>query len=133
MKAVFADTYFYLALLNRRDAAHARVVRVMRELAAPVVTTAWVMAEVADAMASPMHRVGFSRFFDALGQDPNVTTIPASDELFLRGMRLYAERPDKERSLTDCISFTVMQDEGLSDVLTADHHFEQAGFRPLLA
>ena len=96
-------------------------------------TTAWVVTEVADAMASPVHRVDFARFFDALVRDPNVTTIPPSEELFLRGLQLYADRRDKEWSLTDCISFIVMQDEGLIDALTADRHFEQAGFRALLA
>jgi hypothetical protein len=45
---------------------------------------------------------------------------------------LYFQRRDKEWSLTDCISFTVMSDEGLTDALTGDHHFEQAGFTALL-
>ena len=52
--------------------------------------------------------------------------------LFERGIKLYSKRPDKERSLTDCISFTVMDDLQLVEALTADHHFEQAGFRALL-
>ena len=47
-------------------------------------------------------------------------------------MKLYLDRPDKEWSLTDCISFTVMNDEGLAESLTGDHHFEQAGFSALL-
>ena len=58
--------------------------------------------------------------------------IPATADLFDRGVQLYAERADKEWSLTDCISFVVMADEGLADALTGDHHFEQAGFKALL-
>ncbi len=50
-----------------------------------------------------------------------------------RGRELYRGRPDKEWSLTDCISFVVMRDEHLTEALTADRHFEQAGFKPLLA
>lgn len=57
---------------------------------------------------------------------------PASHDLFRRGLRLYFDRPDKEWSLTDCISFVVMGDEGLSEALTGDHHFEQASFTALL-
>ena len=59
--------------------------------------------------------------------------LPATEELFERGIKLHRERPDKEWSLTDCISFVVMQDEQLIEALPADRHFEQAGFKPLLA
>jgi predicted nucleic acid-binding protein len=52
--------------------------------------------------------------------------------LFETGVSLYASRTDKEWSLTDCISFTVMSQYGIRDALTGDRHFEQAGFRALL-
>jgi uncharacterized protein len=58
--------------------------------------------------------------------------IPASQELFDRGVELFRQRADKDRALTDCISFGVMQEEGITDGLTGDRHFEQAGFRALL-
>jgi hypothetical protein len=50
-----------------------------------------------------------------------------------RGLDLFAKRPDKNWSVTDCISFVVMEDEGVAAALTGDNHFEQAGFRALLA
>ena len=56
-----------------------------------------------------------------------------SDTLFARGFNLYRQRSDKAWSLTDCISFVVMADEGLNEALTGDRHFEQAGFTALLA
>jgi predicted nucleic acid-binding protein len=62
----------------------------------------------------------------------DVEIVPATMEWFERGMELYEGRPDKEWSLTDCISFAVMTERGVSDALTNDHHFEQAGFRILL-
>ena len=74
-----------------------------------------------------------ARFIESLRTDPLVRIIPPTRELFERGLALYADRSDKSWSLTDCISFVVMNDEGLSDVLTGDHHFEQAGFNLLLA
>jgi predicted nucleic acid-binding protein len=58
--------------------------------------------------------------------------VPASPELFQRGVELFRARPDKEWSLTDCISFVVMTEKGLSEALTGDRHFEQAGFHALL-
>ena len=65
--------------------------------------------------------------------DPAFQCVRATSELIQRGRKLYRERADKEWPLTDCISFVVMQDHGLSEALTADHHFEQAGFKALLA
>ena len=64
--------------------------------------------------------------------EPTLQIVPPSDLLFQRGLDLYAARGDKEWSLTDCISFVVMGDHGIADALTGDHHFEQAGFTPLL-
>jgi predicted nucleic acid-binding protein len=64
--------------------------------------------------------------------DPHTQLIPATSDLFARGLDLFAKRPDKHWSLTDCTSFVVMTDQKLTDALTADEHFEQAGFRTLL-
>ncbi len=49
-----------------------------------------------------------------------------------RGVALYADRADKHWSLTDCISFIVMEDRGIRDALTGDHRFQQGGFNALL-
>jgi predicted nucleic acid-binding protein len=61
-----------------------------------------------------------------------VEIVPLSAPLLQRAVTLYAERPDKEWGLTDCTSFIVMEERGIRDALTADEHFRQAGFRPLL-
>lgn len=71
-------------------------------------------------------------FLDGFRKSPKVEVTPATRELFESGWNLYAARPDKDWSLTDCISFVVMQERGITDALTGDHHFEQAGFKPLL-
>ena len=63
--------------------------------------------------------------------DPAVYVIPQSHESFLSGFDLYAARPDKGYSLTDCISMQIMRRQGLTDALTNDRHFEQEGFRAL--
>jgi predicted nucleic acid-binding protein len=61
-----------------------------------------------------------------------VKIIPATTDLFQRGLRLYEKRPDKQWSLTDCTSFVTMKDENLAGALTGDEHFAQAGFKALL-
>ena len=132
MTACFADSFFYIALLNPGDVDHGRVVEFTRRLDRPLITTTWVLTEVGDAMAPPRHRAAFLRLLDALAVDDSVKVIEASQSLFDRAVELYRQRPDKGWSLTDCISFVVMEENGLRDALTADHHFEQAGFVGLL-
>ena len=133
MSVRFADSFYYIALLNRRDAAHEAARRLSESAAGPTVTTTWVLTEVADALSDPALRRGAVRLIGALRVDPDCLIVPASEEMFARGLDLYTERPDKDWSLTDCISFVVMRDQGLTEALTGDHHFEQAGFAALLA
>jgi len=132
MTAVFADSFYYLAVMNADDAAHERAVRVSDSLGGPVVTTAWVLTEVADALAAPGQRSGFLALLEALRVDPEVSIVPPNEDLFEAGISLYSRRPDKDWSLTDCISFVVMQERGMTEALTGDRHFEQAGFMALL-
>src|SRR5438477_6244053 len=101
--------------------------------ARPILTTAWILTEVGDAMAEPVNRPAFLRLVSWLRSSSDVEIVPCSPELFDRGVERYAERPDKEWSLTDCISFRVMEERGLTDALTGDHDFEQAGFVALLS
>ncbi|HEX4084514.1 MAG TPA: hypothetical protein VHY22_06385 [Chthoniobacteraceae bacterium] len=94
--------------------------------------TAGVVLELADGMARLGGRRRCAQFIDQLHRSVETKIIPLSADLMARGLELYTARTDKEWSLTDCISFIVMGDEGLSEALTADRHFEQAGFKALL-
>jgi predicted nucleic acid-binding protein len=132
VKEVFADTFFYLALLSRESTARARAEEVAAALRVPRVTTAFVLIEVANALSGRAHRHAYVSLARRLSGSRTTTVIPATDELLARGQSLYADRPDKDWSLTDCVSFVVMQDRGITEALTGDHHFEQAGFVPLL-
>jgi len=133
MKAVFADTTFFLALVNPRDQYHRRAVDLNATLESSLLTTAWVLLEFANALSTSRSRLRFERVLNGLRAAPNVEIIAPDTALFERGCQLYIDRSDKEWSLTDCISFVVMQERDLTDALTADHHFAQAGFRALLS
>lgn len=132
MKVVFADSFFYFALFNRRDRDHAKALQFVQSHTGRYVTTPWVLTEVGDGMSAPGMRGAFASLFDDLNGDANVTVVPCSDVVFRAGVERYRRRPDKDWSLTDCISFVVMEGEGITDALTGDHHFEQAGFNCLL-
>lgn len=133
MTTQFADTAYYFALLNPRDALHARALERSDPPGVAVVTTEYVLLEVATFFALPAGRELFVQLVHDLRHDPATHIVPASAGLFDRGLDLFAARPDKSWSLTDCTSFVVMGDRRLTDALTADHHFAQAGFVPLLA
>jgi predicted nucleic acid-binding protein len=132
MKAVFADTFYYIALLDANDSAHETAVAATRKLKTTTVTTAWVLLELANTLSASRHRGVFARFLDRLRANPNVIIYEAEREVFDLGVDLYQKREDKEWSLTDCISFVVMAREGIAEALTGDHHFEQAGFSILI-
>jgi predicted nucleic acid-binding protein len=132
VKRAFGDAHYFLALLSPRDQDHIRAREFAAQWVGEIVTTRWVLAEVADGLATPPLRTPAVTFLQRLEQNPFVRILPPDDAQFLRGFDLYRRRPDKAWSLTDCISFVVMQDEKLEEALTADRHFEQAGFTALL-
>ena len=132
MKRVFVDTVYYLALTNPRDQYAADAIRFTADFSGAFVTSAWVLTEVANSLTRGTDRALFLELYRSLADDRRVMIVPPTQELFDEGIHLFAARPDKEWSLTDCISFIIMRQYELTDALTGDHHFEQAGFRILL-
>ena len=132
MNTVFVDTVYLVALLNPRDEFHKAAVAAASAFNGRMVTTAWVIAEVASQLSRPPNRAAFLALLRDLQSDDRVDIIPPDRGHYDRGLRLYAERSDKEWSLIDCISFVVMDENGLGEALTADHHFEQAGYSALM-
>lgn len=133
MSAVFADTFYWIALMNKRDSAHRLMVEHTHRLAPrAIVTSDEVLTEfLAFCASDALLRGAAGRAVNRLLSDPKIRVIPQSRGSFLEGLALYSSRPDKGYSLTDCISMQTMRREGLKDVLTNDRHFEQEGFRRL--
>jgi uncharacterized protein len=133
MRIVFADTYYFLALLSPSDSGHAKAVAFTEGFLGRIVTTEWVLTELANALSrTPVGQAEFVSTRVDLQADPMAIIIPFGQDLMEEGIELYGQRSDKEWSLTDCISFVVMRREAIGEALTADHHFEQAGFTILL-
>lgn len=129
---IFADTVYFLGLLNESDQWHQAAVRSSQDLKQPLVTSAWVLLETANGLHAPPLRSVFSVFLSRFRRAKDLEIVPATQEWFDQGTRLFEDRSDKEWSLTDCISFLIMEQKGIKEVLTSDHHFEQAGFVTLL-
>jgi uncharacterized protein len=132
---VFVDTVAWLALLNVSDGLHTRARQVMRDLRqqnAQLMTTEFVLLEMADALSGPSLRGHTVTFINGLRRLAVLHIFPATSGLLADGWTLYSQRPDKEWGLTDCTSFVVMTQEHITQAFTSDHHFEQAGFVKLL-
>jgi uncharacterized protein len=132
MSRLFVDSFYFFAILNPSDAAHAKAVEFSKHHAASLVTTTVVLIEVADGLARTVNRRAFQQIISSLRAVASNEIVSLSDDLFEKGVKLYDARPDKHWSLTDCVSFVVMAERGLQDALTGDHHYEQAGFTALL-
>ena len=132
MKGIFADTTYYLALLTPGDEHHEAALRCSQTTVGLILVTDFVLSEVGNTLAGSKTRAAFPELMRTVREDPDTEVIRLSPALFDKGLDLYARRPDKEWSLTDCVSFVVMKERGVTEALTADHHFEQAGFTILL-
>lgn len=132
MSPVIADAFYFLAFLNPKDAAHQRAIDFAKNCDSPLITSSWVLTEVADGIAESPQRRLFRALLQELEDSPDDNIVWWDTTLFHRAVVLYESRPDKGWSLTDCTSFVIMREQGIAEALTGDHHFEQAGFAALL-
>ncbi len=132
---VFLDAAYTIALSAANDQYHdrARDLRARMKIEGTrLVTTQAVVLEVGNALSKRRYRDAAIRLVASLFTDRKVEVLPLEVELFARAFGLYSDRADKEWGLTDCVSFVVMADRGIREALTADEHFQQAGFLALL-
>src|SRR5258706_4302189 len=133
MKRIFADTSYWMGLVNPRDQIHPKAVRVSRQLASEsLVTTDMVLAEVLNSFSDSLYREAVGRMVASLRQDQNLTIVPQTRAQFESALQRYQQAADKSWSLTDCASFEVMEAENIETALTHDRHFVQAGVEALL-
>ena len=134
MKTVFADSHYWIAIVNPND-SWAKAAKAARASLGEVfiVTTDEVLTELLAALSRGEHmRKQAAKMVRAILENPNVKVSPQTRDSFLKGLTFYENRSDKEYSLTDCISMNVMRAESLVEVLTHDRHFEQEGFTFLI-
>src|SRR5260370_38161963 len=135
MNQVFADTSYWIALLNPRDELHGKAVAVSEVHAAyRVVTSEMVLTELLNSLADrgPQLRLAVARAVESVRSNRNVVVVPQTSEQFEEALRRYRAMSDKSWSLTDCASFLIMELEPIRAALTTDRHFEQAGFQTIL-
>jgi predicted nucleic acid-binding protein len=133
VKVVFADTGYWEAVLNPRDELHQKAIQVSSALGKfRQITTEMVLDELLAALRKEPARSYAIRGVQTIRQNPNVEVVPQTALQFERAFDLYRQMNDKEWSLTDCASFDLMRERGVTEALSYDRHFEQAGFVALL-
>lgn len=121
-----------MAFAGPTDSFHARAVERSENWLGRIITTDYVRVQTGGMLSRPEDRPAFLNLVRDLKSDPAVQIVPASKSLFRAGFELFARRTDKDGSFVDSISFVVMNERKLTDALTTDHHFQQAGFNALL-
>ncbi len=133
---VFIDTAYVYALINPHDQWHEKAVQWRETIKTEeriLTTTEFVLAEIADGLSAVRFRRAAVQAINILQNNSLVKIVPATSDLFLQALELYGQRPDKNWGLTDCTSFVVMTENNITEALTTDDHFRQAGFIVLLA
>jgi uncharacterized protein len=127
----FLDTYGLFAWVNPKEKHHVAAKSLMASVGDHYVTTDCVLLEFADGMVDPLNRTVAVAMIRQMRTTPVFDIVRCDPSVFEAGFNLYSLRPDKDWSLTDCISFVVMETRGIVEAVTGDHHFRQAGFHPM--
>lgn len=130
------DTFYIQALLNSKDQFHAKALELYPHVrqARIVWITEAVLVEIGNALSS-IDRIAAASFISSCYENPppNLRIVTVDADLMNLALAFYSNRPDKEWGFTDCISFEVMRIYNVTDALTGDKHFTQAGFNALMA
>ena len=130
---LFLDSAFVIALSIETDSFHKKAAQISENLEGEIlVTTRAILLEIGNALSKPPYRKASVALLRSLETDETVVIVPLSEDLYQKGMTLFVKRTDKEWGLIDCISFVVMQERKISEALTTDVHFQQAGFHALM-
>ena len=130
-RRTFVDSLFVVALINRRDQYHRQALALAASLRGePLLTTDAVLLEIGNGLARSYKEEAVA-VLEELRTVDEMKVVHLTPDLFERAFHLYKTRQDKAWGLVDCMSFVVMQDEGVQSALTFDRHFQQAGFEAL--
>jgi predicted nucleic acid-binding protein len=127
----FADTWFWIALINMKDQHHERAMQLLPKIAdARLITSEMVLTELLNMYAGKgqFWRAKVLEYVEKLKERPDILIFEQTHEQFVKALNRYSCYLDKEWGLTDCASFLLMEERSIQSALTDDRHFEQAGF-----
>jgi uncharacterized protein len=135
LKVVFVDTAFWVSLLNQRDSLHA----LTRALSVQYGNHLWVTTDAVFwetlnyyTKFPESQRVFVALQLESFFRETNIEIVTGGKNWLIAATEFYRKRKDKQWSGVDCFSMLVMESKGITDVLTTDKHFQQAGFNVLM-
>jgi uncharacterized protein len=137
MADIFADTSGWANIVDPSQTYHTMAVqfyRDVRQQGERLIVTNYILTELVALLTSPLRvpRSDIIAFVESIHRSPHVKFVYIDESLHVQAWNLPAQRRDKLWSLVDCSSFLIMQQAGITEALTTDHHFEQASFVRLL-
>jgi predicted nucleic acid-binding protein len=137
MSNLFVDTSGWGNLVDRSQPFHtlaATLYRLARQQNYSILTTNYIIAELVALLTSPLRltRLQIITFIQSLKQSPYINILHIDAATDAQAWQLLISREDKNWSLVDCSSFVVMRQRNITEALTNDTHFEQAGLVRLL-
>ena len=134
MSEAFLDTGYIIALEAADDQRHQDATRHWQSLSSSLprlVTTSFVFDEVVTFLNSRNQHAKAVEVGNRLMGSPSVQLVHVDEALFYEGWRYFERHTDKAYSLTDCISFVLMERLEIRTALAFDKNFAQAGFQKL--
>lgn len=135
MRRVFADTGYWIALFDPHDTLNRKAVECSKILTNVTIhPSEMVLAEFLNHFAKrgQFLKRAAVHFIQVVQKNPVMRITPQTSALYQQAFLLYAQRADQAWSLTDCASFCIMRQLGITEALAYDKHFEEAGFIALM-
>ena len=130
MDSLFLDTSFIIALEDADDQNHPPAVAYWKSFKRnprKIIITSYIFDETVTFLKRRISHEKAAEVGNLMLSSPTVELIHISEEHFDKGWRLFLKYHDKCFSFTDCISFLVMEENGIKKALTFDEHFRQMG------
>lgn len=132
MTSLFLDTSYLIAVENADDQYHKTASKHWRDLLKssprPLVSSSYVLVEVVTLLNNRGLHSKAVELGNSLLSSRLFNIVHVDEELFYEGWNYFQKYKDKTYSLTDCISFVLMKKLDITESLTFDKHFVQAGF-----
>ena len=129
---ILIDTSFVVALVNEKDENHEKAVHLSQEFnRQQMLVTDAILLEIGNSLSREFKSEAVAAI-EGLFESQEVEIVRLDETLFNKAFELYRSHIDKTYGLIDCVSFVVMREHSITDVLTNDRHFAQAGFRALM-
>ena len=134
---IFVDTSGWMGFFVSNEPIHRRCRQILAQSISQkvgLVTTSYVLTELVPLLSSRtrLSRPQILSLLESLESIAELEIVHITPELHQNAFQLLRSRPDKNWSWVDAASFVVMQNRGLTQALTSDHHFDQAGLERLI-